>query len=314
MATPQHVLVLGGTGFVGRHLIARLAAAGHRVTVIARRRANARHLILLPTVQVVEGDPFDAATLAERMRGASAVVNLVGILHESPREAFADIHVEGTRKVVAACRSGSVARLLHMSAINAAPDAPSRYLRSKGEAEKIVADSGLAWTIFRPSVIFGREDSFLNRFASLLRSFPVIPLGAAGARFAPIYVTDVVRCFGHALSDDTTIGQRYNLCGPDVYTLKELFLHVGETIGRPRRIVALGPALASLQARVFEALPGKLLSRDNLASMQKDAVCGAPFPPVFGFAPTRLATVAPTWLAPAAVKSRFDPLRAQGRR
>jgi NADH dehydrogenase len=265
-------------------------------------------------VQVVEAAPLDAAALAPRVRDVDAVVNLVGILHERGRETFADIHVEGTRTIVDACRSGGVARLLHMSAINAAPDAPSRYLRSKGEAEKIVADSGLAWTIVRPSVIFGREDRFLNTFASLLRIFPMIPLGAAGARFAPIYVADVVRCFEHALADDDTIGQRYNLCGPDVYTLKELFAYVGETIGKPRRIVALGPALASLQARVFETLPGKLLSRDNLASMQKDAVCDGPFPPVFGFAPTPLETVAPSWLAPAAVRSRFDPLRAQVRR
>jgi len=158
MARLHHVLVLGGTGFVGRHLIPQLSAAGHRVTAVARRRHDARHLILLPTVQVVEGDPLDPRTLDARMRDATAVVNLLGILNERAQQTFAAVHVDSTRMIVDACRRAGVARLLHMSAINADPAAPSRYLRSKGEAEAIVAASGMPWTIFRPSVIFGRED------------------------------------------------------------------------------------------------------------------------------------------------------------
>ena len=219
---PQHVVVLGGSGFVGRYLVPQLAAAGHRITVVTRRREEARHLILLPTVEVVEGDPFDAAALATRARDAACVVNLVGILNESGRETFDRVHVEGARNVVDGCRRAGVARLLHMSAINADPAGPSRYLRSKGEAEAIVADSGLAWTIFRPSVLFGREDAFLNLFATLMRRLPIIALAASNAKFQPIHVADVARCFVHALGDDATIRERYNLCGPKVYTLAEL--------------------------------------------------------------------------------------------
>ncbi len=312
MARPRHVLVLGGTGFVGRHLVPRLAADGVRVTVVARRREYARHLILLPTVQVVEGDPLDAATLARLVPTATDVVNLVGILNETGRETFAEIHVEGARRVAETCARGG-ARLVHMSAINADPAGSSRYLRSKGEAEAIVAASGAPFTIFRPSVIFGREDTFLNLFATLLRRLPVLPLAAPDARFQPVYAGDVARAFAHALRDDATLGQRYNLCGPKVYTLAELVRYVGAVTGRSTAIVRLGAGLSALQARVLELLPGNLMSRDNLASMQVDAVCDGPFPAVFGFEPTALELAAPQWLAPEGVRSRYDPLRAQGR-
>ena len=314
MARLHHVLVLGGTGFVGRHLIPRLSAAGHRVTVIARRRHEARHLILLPTVQVVEGDPLDPRELDVRMRGVTAVVNLIGILHEHGRETFASVHAEGARKVVDACTRAGVARLVHMSAINADPAGPSLYLRSKGEAEAIVAASGLAWTILRPSVMFGREDAFLNLFAKLLRLFPALALAAPDAKFAPVHVGDVAHCFAHALDDDATIGQRYNLCGPNVYTLEQLVRFVGEQTGRKRPILRLGPALSRLQARLLELVPGTPMTRDNLASMQRDAVCDGPFPPVFGIAPVALETTAPAWLTDESARSRYDPLRAQGRR
>jgi NADH dehydrogenase len=309
-----HVVVLGGSGFVGRHVVARLAARGHRVTVPTRRREAARHLNLLPTVQVVEADLHDAAMLARFAQGASAVVNLVGILHERGRDTFERVHVDFARAVVAACRSAGVARLLQMSAINADPAGPSRYLRSKGEAEGIVAESGLAWTVFRPSVIFGPRDSFLNLFATLLRVLPVVALAASGARFQPIFVGDVVECLVRSLGDARTIGQRYGLCGPTVYTLRELVAYVGATIGHPRPIIPLGPALSKAQATLLEWLPGPLMSRDNLASMEQDAVCASAFPPVFGFAPTALETIAPSYLAPAATHSRYDPLRAQSGR
>jgi NADH dehydrogenase len=314
MADAEHVVVLGGSGFVGRHLVARLAADARRVTVLTRRRESARHLILLPTVHVVEGDPHDTAALARVAQGASALINLVGILHERGRQTFDRIHVDLTRSAVAACRDAGVLRFLQMSAINADPAGPSRYLRSKGEAEAAVADSGLAWTILRPSVIFGPGDSFLNLFAGLMRLLPVVALAAPNARFQPVYVGDVVHCFIHALGDPRTIGQRYNLCGPKIYTLRELVAYVGATSGHPRPIVPLGAALSRAQAAMLEWLPGPLMTRDNLASMQKDAVCAEGFPPVFGIAPVPLETIAPSYLAPDATHSRYDPLRAHGGR
>jgi len=307
-------LVLGGSGFVGRHLVARLAAGGRRVIVPTRKRERAKHLILLPTVDVVEADVHDDAVLARLARRASVVVNLVGILNEPRRGEFERVHVELARKLVAACGAAGVSRLLHMSALNADPKGPSRYLRSKGEAEAIVAASGLAWTIFRPSVIFGREDSFLNLFATLERLVPVIPLACAGARFQPVFVGDVARAFDAVTDDDTAIQQRFSLCGPRIYTLRELVAYVGDLSGYKRPILPLGRGLAQLQARVLEWLPGPLMSRDNLASMERDNVCDDSLLARFGFAATALEAVAPAYLATGAIKSRYDEFRAQSGR
>jgi len=306
-----HVVVAGATGFVGRHLCARLTDALYRVTAVTRRRERAQPLILLPTLDVAEIDATDSAALAKAATGAAAIVNLSGILNESGSDTFARAHVEVARSVVSACRAAGVRRLLHMSALNADPQGPSRYLRSKGEAEAIVAGSGLDWTIFRPSVIFGPDDSFTNLFARLQQSLPVLPLAGSSARFQPVYVGDVVRCFVHALGDRATIDHRYALCGPKVYTLLELVRYVGATTHHDRPILTLGPTLGALQAFTLEHLPGKLMSRDNLASMRVDSVDPGPFPPVFGFAPTPLEAIAPSYLAPSAMGSPFDAFRAQ---
>ena len=309
-AARARVLVLGGSGFVGRYVVAQLAADGHSVVVLTRHRTRARHLLLLPTVQVVEGDPYDAATLARHAGGMTAAIDLVGILHEHGRTTFARAHVELPRLLVNACRSAGIARVLHMSALGARADAPSAYLRSKAEGEAVVANSGLAATIFRPSVIYGREDAFLNVFAQLARWFPVIPLAGAHARFQPVWVGDVATCFVRALVDNETIGAHYDLCGPTVYTLAELVRFVADASGNPRSVLALGPGLSSLQARVMERLPGALLTRDNLASMQVDNVCDAGFPSRFGIEPAKLEAIASEYLAPHAQHSRFDVFRA----
>ena len=308
------VVLIGGSGFVGRHVASALAAAGRMVVVPTRRREHAKHLILLPTVDVIEADIHDHATLAALVRGAAAVVNLVGILNEPRRGEFARVHVELARKIVGACRAAGVSRLLHMSALGADPEGPSRYLVTKGEAEAIVAASGLAWTIFRPSVIFGREDRFLNLFARLERMLPVIALACPRARFQPVFVGDVARAFVRSLPDDATHGQRYPLCGPTIYTLRELVAYVGELTERRRPILALGPALSMLQARILEWLPGPLMSRDNIVSMRNDNVCGCDFPPRFGFAPAALEAIVPEYLAVTAAKSRFDVYRAHSGR
>ena len=314
MVSGSTVLVVGGSGFVGRHIVPRLVTAGHRVVVPTRRRDNARHLFLLPTVQVVEADAGDPATLRHLLDGCAAVVNLVGILNEASGETFDRAHVEVPANIVAACHAAGVRRFLQMSALNADPAGPSRYQRSKGEAEAAIVASGLDWTIFQPSVIFGREDSFLNLFAKLARWLPVMAIGGASVRFQPVFVGDVAECFVRALALEATVGQRYPLCGPEVYTLRELVRYVGEVTGHERPVVALGPALARIQAMTLEMLPGTLMSRDNLASMERDSVCGCPFPAVFGIAPTALEAVAPTYLSPQAVKSKYDDYRAHGGR
>lgn len=307
----RRILVLGGTGFIGRHVVAKLVTAGHQVVVPTRSRERAKHLIPLPTVDVVERDVSDPRALNELVAGRDTVINLVGILHETARLTFARMHVELARNVVAAAGRAGVRRLLHMSALGAAIDAPSRYLRTKGEAQALVEGSDLAWTVFRPSVVFGRGDSFLSLFAKLARWMPVVVLAAPQAKFQPVYVGDVARCFAHAVDDDATIRQRYELCGTNAYTLRELAAWVGETTGHVRPIVGLGPSLSRLQARLLELLPVKLLTRDNLASMSLDNICRAPFPAVFRIEPAALEAVAPEYLAPAAIHSRFDPYRAR---
>jgi len=303
------VLVLGGSGFVGRHIVNRLVENDWRVLVPTRRRERAKELLLLPTVDVVEADIHDPVALTRLATDAAAVVNLVGILHESGGQTFARVHVELAKSVVAICRAVGVRRLVHMSALNADPQGPSRYLRSKGEAAAAVIASGLDWTIFEPSVIFGREDSFLNLFARLARMFPVLPLAGADVKFAPVYVGDVAHCFARALALEATIGRRYSLCGPAVYTLRELVRYVAQTTGAPRPIVPLSPGLAKLQATVLEHMPGTLMTRDNLASMAKDSVCGAAFPAEFGIAPTALEAIAPSYLSPEAWHDRYDAFR-----
>jgi uncharacterized protein YbjT (DUF2867 family) len=310
----ERILVLGGSGFVGRHVVARLAADGRSVVVPTRSRERAKHLILLPTVEVLQADVNDPLTLERLAAGSTAMINLVGIINERRRGDFDRAHIELARKAVAACRVAGVPRLLHMSALNADPSGPSRYLVSKGQAEAIVVGSDLDWTIFRPSVIFGREDSFLNLFARLERFLWVVALACPEARFQPVWVADVAEAFVRALDDERSLRQRYALCGPRVYTLRDLVVYVGEVTGYNRPIVALGPRLSSLQARVLEILPGKLMTRDNLASMTRDSVCDAEYPALYDRAPQALEAIAPGYLAPVAALSRYSRLRAQGGR
>jgi NADH dehydrogenase len=308
------ILVLGGAGFVGRHVVEQLVANCYKVVVPTRRFDRARHLQVLPTVNVVATDIGRADVLPRLVGASAAVINLVGILNESRAATFQKSHVDFARAVAAACHAAGVRRLLHMSALNADPGGPSRYLRSKGEAEAIVTASGLDWTIFRPSVIFGREDRFLNLFAALLRYVPVVALASPDARFQPVYVGDVARCFVESLRLPSTIGRVYPLCGPSVYTLRELVRYAGAMTGKSRPIIGLGPALGTLQASVLEHLPGKLLTRDNLASMRKDSTCDADFAQAFGIAPLALENVAPSYLGPEAIKSRYSGLRVRGAR
>ncbi len=301
----RSILLIGGSGFIGTHIAARLAAAGCRVVVPTRRHARARHLLVLPTVQVVEADVFDPARLDRLLQGCDTVINLVGVLHSRPGQpwgaTFERAHVELPRRIVQACRRHAVSRVLHMSALGAAADGPSMYQRSKAEGEKIMFTSGLDVTAFRPSVVFGADDSFLNLFAQLQRLLPVMALGGADAKFQPVYVGDVADAFLQALDDRAAIGQIYELVGPRVYTLRELVQAAGVYSGHPRPVIAMPEAIARLQAFAFELLPGQpLMSRDNLDSMKADNVASGRYPLPPHWRPQPLEAVAPTWLAPHA--------------
>jgi NADH dehydrogenase len=296
------IAVLGGTGFVGRSLCERLVIAGHEVRLLTRHAQRHRDLLVLPTAQVIEGDVHNPAVLRREFQGLDAVVNLVGILNEPGRngKGFERVHAELPAKVVQACRQSGVGRLLHMSALHASPDGSSHYLRSKGRGEQIVHEAesyALHVTSFRPSVIFGPHDRFTNRFAGLLRQVPcVFPLACASARLQPVYVEDVTQAFVLALDRHATFGQRYNLCGPQVYSLQEIVLYLTRLLGLKRRILPLNETFSRLQAAVLQFAPGKPFTPDNYRSLQVASVCEAPFPAIFDLTPGRFDEIVPTYL------------------
>lgn len=293
------ICLLGGTGFVGRELAMRLVAAGHYVRIVTRHRERHRDLLVLPTAHVEQGDPTNAALLKQAIHGVDAVVNLVGILNESRQESFERVHVELPRRIVKACEDAGVARLIHMSALGASLDAPSAYLRSKAAGEAVVraANLALAPTIMRPSVIFGPGDRFTRRFAYWLARVPgAFPLAAAHARLQPVYVDDVVAAFIYALRQRHTAGKEYSLCGPGAFSLQEIVASIAASMGLRKRVVALSAQVGQWQAMLMELLPGKPLTRDNLASLSRDNVCSEPFPAEFGIVPARLEEMLPLYL------------------
>ena len=307
----DNLLVVGGSGFIGRHLVAALAARGVRVTVPSRRRERAKHLILLPTVDVVEADVLARGTLERLVAGKQAVVNLLGILHGD----FQRLHVELPQAIVNACRAAGVKRVLHMSALGASHDAPSEYLRSKALGEDAVLAAGdLEATVFRPSVVFGPEDRFLNLFAQLTRFLPALALASPQAQFQPVYVGDVARVMVTALGEAESFGKRYDLCGPHLCTLRRLVEYVCAVTGRRRLIVGLSPRLSLLQAWLLEHLPGQLMTRDNVRSMQVPNICAPGCLLPFDLAPQALEAIAPSYLAPSSPRERYPQLRWRARR
>lgn len=309
------VCVVGGGGFVGHHLVSRLAAEGKRVRVPSRRRERVKDLLVLPSVTVDELDIHDETALTGWLRGADAVINLVGILH-GDAQAFERAHVDLPAKLARACRQLCIGRLAHMSALGADATSRSVYQQTKARGEQALCEAAgadLAVTVFRPSVIFGPGDSFLNLFADLLRLAPVVPLAGAAARFQPVFVGDVARAFSQALDDPRTHGQTYSLCGPTVYTLEQLVRLTARQVGASPLIIPLNESLSYLFAAGMELKPGrKLMTRDNHYAMLTDNVCPEGFPALFG-APTALESVI-GYLTEQGPRSRFDLFRCHARR
>ena len=300
----RNILLIGGTGFLGtamvRELARRPATADCCFTLPTRRRERAKHLLVLPTAQVVEANVHDPATLARLMAGQDTVISLVGILKGGEGEpygkGFARAHVELPRKIAAAAKAAGVRRVLHVSALKAAADAPSGYLRSKAAGEAVLRDAGLDLTLFRPSVIFGPGDAFLTLFAKLARIAPVFPLTNAAARFQPIWVEDVAAAVADSLARSESIGAAYDLCGPTQYSLRELVSYAAAVAGHPRAVIGLPEAIAWLQAWAMEFIPNGPMTRDNIRSMRVASVCDSGCTLPFGRIATPLETVAPTYL------------------
>ena len=305
----KKILILGGTGFVGRHLCEKLTAAGHRATVLTRRRSNAKHLQMLPMVDVIEGSAYDVVGLTALLSEHDAVVNLIAILHGT-EAAFDKAHVQLPLGLVKACDAAGQRRIVHVSSLGADINAPSMYQRSKARGEAVLLSSGLDISVLRPSVIFGAEDKFLNTFATLQKVFPFIPLGGSTARFQPVWVQDVAMALLTCLEDNATIGQTYEACGPDVFTLKQLVQLAGQysgiNDGRGKPVMGLPNALARIQATLMELAPGEpVMSRDNLDAMKVDNISSGKLPGLqaLGITPSAISAIVPFYLGNKGLRS-----------
>jgi NADH dehydrogenase len=308
------LVLLGGTGFVGRHLIARLVAQGHHVRVLSRNAALKPDVRVLPNVHVDTVDVHDPAALVRAFHGADAVINLVGILNEKGfgGKGFQRAHVRLTQNVIAACEQSGVTRLLQMSALNAGRG-ESHYLRTRGEAEAAVKASSLDWTIYQPSVIFGPGDGLFGRFASLLKLVPVLPLARASARFAPVYVGDVVRAMSETLSQPAAFRQMYELYGPQTLSLADIVRYTARQMGLLRWVIPLPDGLARLQAMLMDFVPGKPFSTDNYLSLKIDSVGGIDGLYRLGIDKTPIDAVMPGLLKQSGKQARLDAQRAERR-
>ena len=295
----HHICILGGTGFVGSQLCQKLVKQGHQLKLLCRRLGDRRHLALLPGVTMVEADIHQPDQLLEHFIGCDVVINLTGILFEQGNNSFQRVHAELPGKIADVCQQRGIRRVLHMSALNAKADAPSRYLQSKAAGEEALHNnSALDVTSFRPSVIFGRRDSFFNKFASLLSLSPLMmPLPGAYARFAPVHVSDVARAFVDTLDNKQAYGQRLELCGPKQYSLLELINYLKQQQRMCcKKVLPLGPGLTSLIAKILQFVPGKPLTPDNVLSMQCDSLCAGNWPELLSFQPSTLEAIVPSYL------------------
>jgi NADH dehydrogenase len=300
----KNILIIGGTGFLGsaitREIARRPTSADFCLTLPTRRRERTKHLAVLPTANIVDANVHDPATLERLMRDQDAVISLVGVLKGGEGEpygpGFARAHAELPAKIAAAAKATGVQRVLHVSALKVAADAPSGYLRSKAAGEAALQAAGLDLTIFRPSVIFGQGDSFLTLFAGMAKIAPFFPLACADARFQPVWVDDVVAAVVDSLERPQSIGQSYDLCGPKVYALRELVSYAAAIGGHPRLVFGIPDAIAWLQAWAMEFIPNGPMTRDNIRSMRIDSVCDSGCSLPFGRVATPLEAVAPTYL------------------
>jgi NADH dehydrogenase len=298
----KNALVLGGTGFVGRHVCEALQREGWLITVPTRRARNARAIQHLPRLTVLEADVHNAAALSALVAGHDVVINLVAILHGNAAS-FEHNHVRLPGLIAQACRAQGVRRLIHISALGAEPHAPSLYQRSKARGEAVLQAAAIAGdldlTLIRPSVIFGAGDKFLNTFAALQSVLPFVPLAGAGTRFQPVWVGDVAQAVVHCASHAHTIGQTIDAVGPDVLSLADLVRLAGAASGHPRPVFGVPEFVGQLQAGAMALMPGEpLMSRDNLRSMRVDNVRTGSGPDLqtLGITPAGVQAIVPTYL------------------
>lgn len=315
----KRVLILGGTGFVGRHVCEKLTRLGCSMTVITRRASQAAAIQNLPRVRVLEGDVYNAAFLTQCMAQHDVVINLIAILHGS-EEAFDKAHVQLPTIIAQVCQQSGLKRLIHISALGASLQGPSLYQRSKAQGEAVLQKAGLDLTILQPSVIFGANDKFLNLFAQLQQIAPVVPLAGANTRFQAVWVEDVAAAVAHCVMNASTAGHTYEICGPDIWTLKELVQKSGQWAGvrggKGRWVFGIPHALASVQAFLMELAPGQpVMSRDNLRSMQVDNIASGKALGLkdLNIQASSVGSIAPGYLGYKGACTKLDVFRAKGR-
>jgi len=313
------VTVFGGSGFVGRYVVRRLAKQGYRIRVAVRRPHLANFLRPMGSVgqiQIVATDLTDETMIGRALEGASACVNLVGILSPFGRQRFKTLHAEAPGHIARHAKVQGLKRVIQISAIGADPRAPSRYARSKAEGEAALKRDFPETTILRPSIVFGTEDHFFNRFANMARYAPALPLLRGGkTRFQPVFVEDVAEAVARCLARPETSGQIYELGGPAIYSLKDLFKLILAETGRHRALLPLPGPIAALPALFLGLLPNPPLTLDQLAQLKRDNVVGAgkdakgagTFTDL-GIAPTALEVILPSYLWRFRKTGQFESL------
>lgn len=312
----MNICIIGGTGFVGTYLINALVSRGHSVKVITRRPERHRHLKTLAAVKFSTIDFFGSKILERQIDTYDVVINLAGILNPSGPNSFELVHEKVAARIAQAMQAVGTPRLLHMSALNADETAASEYLRSKGRAQKVVlATEGLIVTSFSPSVIFGPQDSFFNRFSQLLKIMPVFfPLTCAATRFAPIYVGDVADAFINSIDNPDTYGKNYDLCGPQSYSLKELVKYTAQQTGSHSLIVPLNRFFSKPLAMLMGLFPGAPITLDNYYSMKQDSVCSASAAEELNIELHSIESIVPQYLSGRDFAGQMDDLRKKSQR
>ncbi|MDX8387230.1 MAG: complex I NDUFA9 subunit family protein [Ghiorsea sp.] len=313
----KRVCIIGGTGFVGRVIARQAVDAGHQVVVASRHPARARDL-LVKGIKICKADISTGKGIDSAIAGADTVINLVGLLYSAGKNTFETAHTQGAKNLIDACNKANIKQLLHMSALlSDEATASSKYAQTKRAAETTVRNSGLDWTIFRPSIIFGCNDSFLMRFKSLSAIGPVLPVIAGETKFQPVWVEDVARAFVLSIDNKKVSEQTYTLAGKDIYTFKAMLSMWMEALQRDKPLIAVPGFAASLLATISNFLPIPLITADQLKLLEHDNVTsGTAFPAKFGET-SSFVTLLPTLAACGQAESnqnKFDQARTHYRK
>lgn len=294
----MNIFLAGGTGFVGGHLRRALLERGHAIRLLVHKRGDGFE----GGVEQVEGDVTLPATFADAVKGCDATINLVGIIREFPRKGitFERLHVEATRNVVEAALKGGVRRHLQMSALGTREGAVSQYHRTKFRLEEVVRASGLRWTIFRPSIIFGPRDDFVNKLAGYIRTYPVVPvIGDGEYRLQPISADDVAKCFAQSLEMPETVGKTMELCGPDRFSYNDLLDTIGRVLGKPHVAKLPNPlGIMRVIVPIFQGFSFFPITMDQIAMLVEENICDGSWRETFRFEPVRFEEGVRKYLSP----------------